>query len=165
MRVGIISIEEGIISMTTLTAITAGAACIAAIAACLSAHRTRQATQAQIMSALLDQFGSEEIQQAHHCVVEFWTEHGDQRLAEFETLPPKVDLARRRIALYFDKVHRLNRARLINQKFVEGVAERDSIFFYLKKIEPLENIVNRDYDKSAFEYFAKLFQLERHVGR
>lgn len=151
--------------------ITAGAAWRSAVASRRAADETRVATTAQIMSSLLGEYSSAEMSDAMTRLQQFEETHGCQLHHRFLELRgedresyERLNAMRRRMAHYFDKIYRLQRAEYIDDAFVRTVVGQGQVEFYLKVIEPLEKAIDPAYDKSAFEYFAKLHGLDRRVG-
>ena len=150
--------------------LTAVAAWRSASASRRAVGETRVATTAQIMSSLLDEYQSDAMSKAMTGLRQFERSHRpvfqDHFLDLLQRSPDSyrpLDAKRRRVAHYFDKIYRLQRAEYIDDTFVRTVVGRDQVEFFLEVIEPLEKAVKSDYDKSAFEYFAKLYGVERRT--
>ncbi len=151
--------------------LTAVAAWRSASASRRAVGETRVATTAQIMSSLLDEYQSDAMSKAMTGLRQFERSHRpvfqDHFLDLLQRSPDSyrpLDAKRRRVAHYFDKIYRLQRAEYVDDAFVRTVVGQGQVEFYLKVIEPLEKAIDLDYDESAFEYFAKLHGLDRRVG-
>jgi len=67
---------------------------------------------------------------------------------------------RRLFSHYFQKVHALHGADLLDMKVVEAVVTRGQAELYLA-IEPLEAMINPNYDPLSFRFFAQRYRLPR----
>ena len=150
---------------------TAGAAWRSASGSRRAADETRVATTAQIMSSLLDEYRSAEMSDAMtwlRKVVQSYDLEVQDNLLDLRQKRPRVykdlNANRRLVSHFFGKIYLLQKAGYVDDAFVRTVVGQDAAEFYLEVIEPLEKAENPDYDKSAFEYFAKLHGLDRRVG-
>jgi hypothetical protein len=149
-----------------IAAVAAVAAVFAAAAAWRAARATRQTTQAQLLSSLLDDYAGDEMLKAMVTLRRWKQDHGDQFADEFRSLRQKnysevekVDHARRRVSHYFQKIHTLHTAGLMDEHLVRKAATEGQVKFFREVVEPLEAAFNPKYDRSSFKYLGDLYDV------
>jgi|SRR5579859_7156277 len=163
------SLRFGLDAIASLIALaTAVAAWRSATEARKATEQTRRGVQASIVSALMDQHSSGKTLAAHELLRQWVDTHGDDFAAEFKRLRDlkstdigSVDAARRRLAHYLRKVHRLQYYKLLDEDLIEAVMPRATAEFCLDFIEPLEAAVRSNYEKDTFAWAASRFNLPR----
>jgi hypothetical protein len=110
---------------------------------------TRRASQVQIVGSLLDAYAELEILTAIK-MVESWNE---KRI----TPDSEIDRARRRVAHHFQKIAHFAKSKLLDEDMLRIVATKEQVALYCQVIEPMENQINPDYDRSSFDILADLY--------
>lgn len=158
----------------TAVLIAAGAA-IAAFMSAREAKRaateTRAAAQAALLSALLNEHGSDETLEAHRVLRDWSNAAGDGFADEFgrarDLSNPdflEIDSARRRLAIYLYKIHQLHHKGLLDDALVEAVLPRTTAEFCLDVVEPLEAAVRSNHDSAPFLWISGRYDMPRNLG-
>jgi len=148
-------IQAGLGVVALATAIAAG---VSAKEAAHSARETHRSTQAQLLSGLLDDYASQDMQDAINLLRRWREKHGETFAQDFGKLhgrPVRIgralDHARRRVAHYFEKVCELYNRHFIDADVLEAAAGRDQAGIHLDLIEPMEAVIRADYDRTSFQ--------------
>lgn len=145
------------------TVVSTGAAAIAAIGACWAAKATKDATRAQLLSDLSEEFWSTEYHDACRELAEFfeveagtWMDDWKHQVRRFkwflerETSSERmeaVDRARRRVKGYYHRIWQLTQASLLDEEQVrEELSPERNLPILFRTIEPLECAVTEGYD-------------------
>ena len=132
-----------------------------------AATETMKATQASLIASFFDAYSSPEMLDAMLLLRDFKTCHGDEfadvfrrlRIDDYDSIR-EVDHARRRVTHHFLKIHTLMKLEYINSNEANEVATKGQVEFFLYVLEPLEEAVNHDYDRSAFESLGRLYDIQ-----
>jgi hypothetical protein len=158
------------ISAIGLALLSAVAAFWAAREARQSAIETRRATQAALISELLDSYASPEMLEAMILLRRFYEEDRGNFAERFRNLRSSdwlkvkdIDHSRRRVSHFFGKIYRLWAAGLIEEQLVRVVATEEQVQFFREVLEPLEAALSIDYDRRAFEQLGQLHGVRRYV--
>ena len=162
--------EVIILSVTAIgaagAAVAAGAAWRSSKAAKQAVEETRRASQAQIISSLLDAYGSEEMRIAMDELRAWKCQYGDKFADEFrrhrmedDNKFSSLNQGRRRVSHYFQKIHTLRSSGLIDDSYVRKVATKEQVEFYREILEPLEAALNPNYDRSSFDSLGALYDI------
>lgn len=150
-----------------LTAITALAASISAIGAWLSARATKFATEAQLFSKFMEEYGAHEMVISLRTLRNWKAEKGKdfeekwlKSFVEGNSDAQDVDRARRHVKFYFLKALRLYESGFASKKFVKEVISVDGIHILFNIIEPIEHALDPDYNKIHFDKLKKLYESE-----
>ncbi len=140
------------------------AAWFSAAAARRAAAATERATQVQTLSALLDAYASPEMLAAMMTLMSWFSENRERSADEFRRLRQDdysaikdVDLARRRVSHFFQKVYTLHAAGFLDEASVRIAATRGQVEFFRQRIEPLEAAISANYDRSSFDCLGALY--------
>ena len=68
-----------------------------------------------------------------------------------------IDIARRRVSHFFQKVHALHTAGHLDEPTVRIAATKGQVEFFREIIEPLEAAIGVNYDRSSFEGLGALY--------
>jgi len=146
--------------------IAAFGALVSAVAAMCAARATRDATRAELVVNLLDQYASTEM---HEALAELkpWQEKSKQAIIEdFSRLETEdfaryadLDHAGRTVSHYYYKVATLFEEQYLQREDAEVVASKDQVRDYLRVIEPLEKAKNPDYSTHTFRTLARLWDI------
>jgi hypothetical protein len=143
-------------SLAFLEGIGIGIAALAAFAAFRSAkaseraaQEARRASQADIVSRLLDQFSDPEMLNAAAGVREW-----DGAEIPMNSV---LDRQRRFLSHYFQKVAALGQLELLDQDLVRAVVTKEQVALFCQIIEPMEGKVRPGYDRRAFDWLANLY--------
>ncbi len=135
----------------------------AAVAAWESAKETRKTSLAQIIMQITDVYSSPEMLEGmrnlrwqQENVPDFAKKFGEMRNKDYSKVAP-TDKARRMYAHYFHKIKLLLDTGLVTGNFVKKVVTSGQVDFLLEVIEPLEEAMNPNYDRSMFNTFKKLY--------
>ena len=136
-----------------------------------AADQTRKAVQAQILSGLLDEYGSTEMQQAIDTLRTWFSEQGDHLADELRKLKDKQirmpdDLyeARRKVSHYFQKVTTLwLRADLLEKTIAAAALDKGQVEIYRELIEPLEWTITTSYNRTSFDFLGKEYKVRRRT--
>lgn len=135
----------------------------AAFAAWKSAKETRKTSLAQIVMQITDAYSSPEMLEGmvnlrwqQQNVADFAKKFGETKNTDYSKVA-LIDKARRMYAHYFHKIKLLLDTGLINERFVKKVVTSGQVDFLLEMIEPLEEAMNSNYDRSMFDTFRKLY--------
>ena len=71
-----------------------------------------------------------------------------------------LDRDRMRCSHYYDRVWKLLDTGALKGKQVKKIVKTDQIKFFIEDIEPLEEALNKNYDRDAFDGFRKLYKKE-----
>lgn len=130
-------------------AAAAWAAFRAAKAAEAASNEARRATQAEVVSRLLDEYASAEMLKAVAGVLAWdGTEIG---------VDTGVDRQRRLVSHYFQKVARLGETGLLEGDLVRVVVSEQQVALFCGVIERMESSVRPEYDRSPFDWLAHLY--------
>ena len=142
------------LSATFLALFSTIAAFWAAKEARQSAIETRKASQAALVSELLDAYASSEMLESMISLRTFFDLNGLRFSDEFQRMRSgdwsevkEIDHARRRVSHFFGKIHRLWAAGLIDEELTRVVATEGQVQFFREVIEPLEAALNVDYNR------------------
>ena len=149
---------------SALTFFTGVAAWISAVAARRAAVATERAMQLQLLNSLLDAYSAPEMLNAMMQLRSWFTKHGKRAADEFRRLRQddyaaikEIDLARRRVSHFFQKIHSLHVAGLLDEPTVRMAATKGQVEFFREIIEPLEAAIGLNYDSSSFESLGALY--------
>jgi hypothetical protein len=152
------------IGATVIALATAIASFIAAQAAKSAATQTRRATQAQLVSTLLDSYASPEMLDAMISLRTWVGKNGTLHADEFRRLRRDdydlvrgVDLARRRVSHFFQKIDALHTLGFLDEPTVRAVATRGQVAFFREVVEPLEAAITVSYDRTSFDRLGALY--------
>jgi hypothetical protein len=141
-------VEELNRALLIVSAIAAAAAVFAAGFAWWAAYETRQTSQAQIASELLNEYGSESMRASVITLINFAHGHGidfaeDYRAKKFHVAFPqsKLEPARRQVAHYFQKIAILAHHKLIDENLLKSVVSHSQVDIAVTYLEPLEVIL------------------------
>lgn len=137
------------------------AATVAAYMAWLAADKTHKSTQAQLISSLLNEYGSDEMQEALVGLRKKWKENPtgyQKKFEEQKDVDPNWDRWRRRVSHYFHKVAVLYEDALLDRKYVARVATKEQVQFLLEVIEPLEAGNAKGYGPFMFNILGSLYE-------
>lgn len=143
-------------------------AALSALFAWWAANETRNATKAQLLNGLIDEYAKQEM--ADHLDIlatlrrSNLTGFAPQWIAEFKQKLPqavKINLARRYVKGYFDKAARLNQSGFLDSEALRLVALRAGINVYYDVVRPLDRLLNPK-DKRGILTEERLL---REVGR
>ncbi len=147
-----------------ITLIAAVGALGAAIAAWSAAHETKRALQGQLLINVTDAYMRPEILNAMRGLRRLWREYPTEFAKKFlEQLNSGSDNgnslnhSRRIVSHHFLKIFRLRKLEFVDDTFVRELAPPDEARFLFEVIEPLEQIINQNYDPSMFDMFRKLY--------
>jgi hypothetical protein len=156
---------------TLLLVISALAAAFSAYFAQRSVKSIWMASQAQLVSTLLDSWASKDMLDACIELTAWKKDHGESFAEDFKRLRcgeydsvRLIDHARRLISHHFQKVYTLGKERLLEKRLVLNVVDEWQANLYCTIVEPLEAAVRPDYDKSSFVYFAAMYGIKRTVS-
>ena len=140
------------------------AAWLSAAAARRAAVATERATQAQLLTSLLDAYSSPEMLSAMMQLRSWFTKHGKRAADEFRRLRQddyasikEVDLARRRVSHFFQKVYSLHISGYLDEPTVRIAATKGQVEFFREIVEPLEAAIGANYDRSSFEGLGDMY--------
>jgi len=153
--------------------VAAVTACVATIVACYTVRKAHQTAQAQLITALLGEYGSAKIGNAMTELVGFkeGCEKNDLCFAdEYKKLRntgqkrgEELNAFRRPISHYFNKVYRLRKLELLDDTYVEVVADKGQAEFLLYVLEPIEaqQIKDKQCAPDVYEFFSERYDLPR----
>jgi hypothetical protein len=153
-------------------AISALAATYSAYFAYRSAKSMWLASQSQLTSRLLDSWASPNILDACIVLTDWKNAHGDSfadeykrmRREDYDSIKP-IDHARRLVSHHFQTIYFLGKEGLLEERLIRNLADEWQVNLYCTIVEPLEDAVRQDYDKSSFIYFAALYGIKRSLAR
>ena len=155
-----------------ITLIAAIGAVAAAIAAWRAAYEAKKALQTQVIMNITDAYATPEMLDAMKELREFEREHNNKFADKFLEERNKgsdtgnhLDHCRRIIISHFLKIVRMKKLKLVDDSFVKEVAHPTGVQFLFEVIEPLERIINPNYDISVFDMFRKLYPDLSKAGR
>lgn len=158
------------VGMLVFTGVAALAAVVSAREARRAAAETRNATQAQLVHALLDEHSEPESLAAFLRLRDWRKTHGDEFARDFQRLRNAdynqvhvLDEARRRVALYAYKVHRLVVTGLIDDSVRSAVLPDNTAALCCEIVEPLEAGIRKEYDPTVYEWLAKVYGVTRRM--
>lgn len=132
-----------------------------------AAVETRNATQASLIAKIMDDYSAPEMIDALHLLDRFKTDHGSDYAYEFRNLRKnnydsirQIDHARRRVSHFYSKIYVLKKLKYINDEAVKEIATKGQVKYFRHVVEPLEAVINQDYDRSAFESLGQLYNIE-----
>ena len=140
----------------------------AALAAWRTAIETRKTVLVQILLQITDTYSSPEMLEAMQNLRK-WKEQngpdfaklfGQLRHQNYERIE-QLDKDRRRISHYFYRIKLLLQAGLLNKNLVKELVTEKQVDFLLKIIEPLERVIDPNYDFSTYDTFKKLFNKDK----
>jgi len=130
---------------TLLLMLSAVGAFLAAIGSLLSANATRRAVEAQLVSAFLKEYGSEDIKVALRTLINWKETHGQgfqakwiEDLRNGDAEAQKVDNARRLVKFHFWNALRLYEARYVRKRFLREVTHVSGIDVLFDIVEALD---------------------------
>ena len=146
------------------TAVAAIMAALATIAAWRSVKATEKSSSAQVIIQLTDSYASEEMLSGMMTLQTFKNRHKTDFARAFDdkrrTSYPDVkeeDEARRRYSHHFHKIYLLYATGLVDKTFVSRIVPKNQVEFLLEVIEPLEDAIGPDYDRTSFDFFHGLY--------
>jgi hypothetical protein len=153
------------VEVTAAVGTIAGAvfAAVAATASWVSARATQQATEAQLMASLMNEYSSAEMLKAIRELTEWADRYGDDFVNEIRRRGARdyFGPSRRQVSHYFQKVHRLWCRNLITRETVEALVDENQARLYINTLEPLEELANPGYRDTSFRQLGWLYCLQK----
>lgn len=142
-------------------------AAIAAGGAWASAARTKKSVLSQIVLQLTEAYSSDDMLKSIGNIKNWKITYGDGFATRYKDGLKgngdgalKLNRDRMRCTHYFDRVWKLKATKALQDNQVKKIVLVDQVDFYLTHIEPLEEALNPNYDKSAFDGFRELYKTE-----
>jgi hypothetical protein len=131
-----------------------------------AAEATLEATRADLVGRLLDDYDSKEMDDALRQLEKLKNRKRGQIEADFRQLRSadsqeyrELDRARRKVSHYYQRVCAFHTLGMLDKAHVEQVASRDQVYEFIHVNMPLEYVQNRDYDRSCFRTLARLLAI------
>ena len=131
-------------------AISAIAGAVAAIAAWRATDETRRAAQAQLVASLRSEYASSAMLEAIERVKRW---HAGSPV----TPDGPLDHARRLVSHHFQRIVALSNAGLLEERLMPVVVTKDEADLFCGAVQRIEQEVNPNYDRSAFERLERLY--------
>ena len=147
-----------------LSTVSAIGVLLAALFAYRSANETKKATQANLISSILDRYAKPDMHKALNNWNVFACKNYLDHVKGFNNLVPferkkynELDADRRLITHHFIKIAKLYEKKLIDKNNLEIVAPKKEVEFWKYIIEPIEKIVYSDiYGRKYFKLLQKI---------
>lgn len=136
-----------------------------------AANEARRAVQAQILSSLLDEYGSLEMRRAIGTLANWYEEQHD-KLADSlhmfnqkkKDIPIELDEARRHVSHYIQKITIMwLRAGLLDKETAMAALDKGQVQIYRELIEPLEWAITASYNRNSFDILGREYRVPRRT--
>ena len=152
---------QGILAL--IAAVAAIAAWRAAKASKQSADESRKTAISQVIVQITSEYASSDMLRGMKRLREWKNTHGVNFAEEFKARldgkegdAEELNEDRRRFSLHMHKIRLLSERGVIDQETVEALT-MDKTSFFSEIIEPLEEILDPNYDRTTFTFFKTLF--------
>lgn len=149
-----------------ISSIASISAATAAVAACLGLKKTKDASLAQLIIKLQDEYLDPEMKLAREKIIEWIKKYPDNFAKTFTQIRSKdfksieaYDLARRKTKSYYLRIYDFFVAGLLNEKLIKKLlVSEEKAFFLLNYIVPIEIEMNpRTPSIVAYDFYRKIY--------
>jgi hypothetical protein len=153
-----------------LMAISAGGAFLAAIGALMAArgsHRaanaTQNATESQLFSNFLQEYGSPEMNDALSTLSQWKKSYGDDFADVYrkgdKSKPPikNVSQARRRVKYYYLKAYRLYIRGFVDYEFIDAIADFHGTEILVDIVERLDSAGGKNSESKMYRFYRRIY--------
>jgi hypothetical protein len=74
------------------------------------------------------------------------------------------DQNRRKVTHHFFKMYLLKRNNIIDDKILKTVAQKEDVQFLVEHIEPMEQKINKDYNREMFDFYHNLLNSDFYLS-